>query len=97
MPEMFHVQKLEVSSSVGRELLMGEFPMYSKWTENEGKSTCPERRNIAQDLAVSTILHDNVEKHSYTKIQLSSIRFNGVSDGLLPCRPFIRQVRVCLP
>ncbi|KRX24184.1 PiggyBac transposable element-derived protein 3 [Trichinella nelsoni] len=27
----------------------------------------------------------NVEKHPYTKIQPSSIRFNGVSDGLRPC------------
>ncbi|KRY24306.1 hypothetical protein T01_6128, partial [Trichinella spiralis] len=30
------------------------------------------------------IPHYNVEKHSYTKIQPSSIRFNGVPDGLLP-------------
>ncbi|KRY05141.1 hypothetical protein T01_655 [Trichinella spiralis] len=35
------------------------------------------------------IPHYNVKKHSYTKFQLSSIRFNG--------RPFIRHVRVCLP
>ncbi|KRX11758.1 hypothetical protein T07_12135, partial [Trichinella nelsoni] len=53
-PEMFHVQKLEVSSSIGRELLMGELIMYWKWTENEGKSTCPKQRNIAQNLAFST-------------------------------------------
>ncbi|KRX22316.1 hypothetical protein T07_8691 [Trichinella nelsoni] len=30
------------------------------------------------------IPHYNVENLSYTKIQLSSIRFNGVPDGLLP-------------
>ncbi|KRY25068.1 hypothetical protein T01_2571 [Trichinella spiralis] len=27
--------------------------IYSKWTENEEKSTCPKQRNIAQDLAFS--------------------------------------------
>ncbi|KRX50140.1 hypothetical protein T05_917 [Trichinella murrelli] len=53
------------------------------------------------------IPHYNVGKHSYTKFQLSSIRFDGVSEGLLPLcikigtwqlqRPFIRHVRVCLP
>ncbi|KRY03494.1 hypothetical protein T01_7687, partial [Trichinella spiralis] len=31
------------------------------------------------------IPHYNVEKHSYTNIQPSSIRFNAVSDWLLPC------------
>ncbi|KRY35258.1 hypothetical protein T01_6783 [Trichinella spiralis] len=31
------------------------------------------------------IPHYNVEKHFYTKIQPPSIRFNGFSDGLLPC------------
>ncbi|KRX16302.1 hypothetical protein T07_14387 [Trichinella nelsoni] len=31
------------------------------------------------------IPHYNVENLSYTKIQPSSIRFNGVPDGLLPC------------
>ncbi|KRZ59685.1 hypothetical protein T02_4396 [Trichinella nativa] len=31
------------------------------------------------------IPHSNVEKLPYIKIQPLSIRFNGVSDGLLPC------------
>ncbi|KRX29232.1 hypothetical protein T09_12413 [Trichinella sp. T9] len=31
------------------------------------------------------IPHYNVEKLFYTKLQLSSISINGVSDGLLPC------------
>ncbi|KRX33532.1 hypothetical protein T05_5265 [Trichinella murrelli] len=34
----------------------------------------------------SRIPHYNVEKLFYTKIQLSSIGINGVSDVLLPCR-----------
>ncbi|KRY04654.1 hypothetical protein T12_17074 [Trichinella patagoniensis] len=31
------------------------------------------------------IPHYNVVKLNYTKIQPSSIRFNGVPDGLIPC------------
>ncbi|KRX52668.1 hypothetical protein T09_13272 [Trichinella sp. T9] len=38
------------------------------------------------------IPHYNVEKLFYTKIQLSSIDINGVSDGLLPC-DFLRSDR----
>ncbi|KRX17924.1 hypothetical protein T07_6170 [Trichinella nelsoni] len=34
---------------------------------------------------IQRIPHYNVEKLSYTKIQPSSIRFNGFSDGLLSC------------
>ncbi|KRY22768.1 hypothetical protein T12_13158 [Trichinella patagoniensis] len=36
-------------------------------------------------LQFQRIPHYNVKKLSYTKIQPSSIRFNGVSDGPLPC------------
>ncbi|KRX69045.1 hypothetical protein T06_13862 [Trichinella sp. T6] len=27
------------------------FSIYSKWTENEGKSSCPKQRNIEQECA----------------------------------------------
>ncbi|XP_003374409.1 transcriptional enhancer factor TEF-4 [Trichinella spiralis] len=30
------------------------FSIYSKWTENEGNSTCPKQQNIAQHSAFST-------------------------------------------
>ncbi|KRX33262.1 hypothetical protein T05_11758 [Trichinella murrelli] len=39
------------------------------------------------------IPHYNVEKLFYTKIQLSSIDINGVSDGLLPCQCIIKRAK----
>ncbi|KRZ65233.1 hypothetical protein T08_11415 [Trichinella sp. T8] len=39
------------------------------------------------------IPHSNVEKLPYTKIQPLSIRFNGVSDGLLPCQYITKKAK----
>ncbi|KRY08776.1 hypothetical protein T01_9553 [Trichinella spiralis] len=40
------------------------------------------------------ILHYNVEKLSYTKIQPPSIRFNGFSNGPLPCAIYSTRTRL---
>ncbi|KRY06302.1 hypothetical protein T12_10906 [Trichinella patagoniensis] len=48
-------------------------------------------------LQFQRIPHYNVKKLSYTKIQPSSIRFNGVSDGPLPCNLAIynKKSQIC--
>ncbi|KRY24535.1 hypothetical protein T01_14912 [Trichinella spiralis] len=55
---------------------------YSRHTENR---LAQNNEILHKTWQFQRISHYNVEKLSYTKIQPPSIRFNGFSNGPLPC------------